>query len=477
MSTYKKLLNNSIIFAIGNLGTKFIVFFLVPIYTYYLSTAEYGQVDLLTTTLSLMLPLINLSIFDAVFRFVMDLKYDKHQILLNALIITVIGFLLLVTIYPILSFLLPIENNIIIFYLIILFQSINASLSQYIRAIGEVKLFALNGMLNALLMLILNIVFLVNFGLGLAGYLYAFLIANIICCLFLYIFSEVKKVLVWRNRYKLNVKLIREMLVYSTPLIPNTLMWWIMALSDRFVITIFLGLGANGIYAVANKIPNLLNIANTIFFQAWQMTAVEEADSKKKDIIFSKVFEVFSVMMLLVASLLILNVKIIINLLASADFFLAWKYVPFLILGTVFSSFAGFLGTNYIATKKTRGVFKTSLIGGVINVVLNFSLIPFIGINGASISTMVSFFLIWIIRIKDTKKFVSIKINMKNMVMTLSLIFIQILILYLEVKLSYIYQLIVFAAILAVNYKTIQLALGVTGRIVFKKYRVLSKSS
>lgn len=475
MSTYKKLLNNSIIFAIGNLGTKFIVFFLVPIYTYYLSTAEYGQVDLLTTTLSLMLPLINLSIFDAVFRFVMDLKYEKHHILLNAIMITIIGFLLLVSFYPILSFLLPLEDNVVIFYLILLFQSINASLSQYIRAVGEVKLFALNGMLNALLMLILNIVFLIYFNMGLSGYLYAFLISNLICCLFLYIFSDIKKIFVWRNRNKLNVKLIREMLVYSMPLIPNTLMWWIMALSDRFVITIFLGLGANGIYAVANKIPNLLSIANTIFFQAWQITAVEEADSKKKDILFSKVFEVFSVMMLVVASILILNVKPIINLLASADFFLAWKYVPFLILGTVFSSFAGFLGTNYIATKKTKGVFKTSLIGGVINIVLNFSLIPFIGINGASISTMVSFFLIWLIRIKDTKKFVSIKINIKSMVSTLLLLFIQIIILYLEATFSYIYQLIVFVAILLVNYKTIQKVLQVTGKIFIKKYKVLSK--
>ncbi|OIK07993.1 oligosaccharide flippase family protein [Bacillus sp. MUM 13] len=453
MNIYIKLLNNSLIFAIGNLGTKLIVFFLFPLYTYYLTTSELGTVDLLTTTISLLMPIFTLSILDSVLRFVMDKNYDRQAVLINTIIIIFIGFILILFFFPVLIMLLPFDNYIYWFYFLLLVQSIYATLTEYIRSKGMVRLFATSGIINALILLVCNIYLLVLLHQGTFGYLLSLIIANIVSSLFVIITGKVQKEF---NVKKINVKLMQEMLLYSIPLIPNSLMWWIMGASDRYIINYFLGLSANGLYAVANKIPSILNIFNSIFFQAWQMSAIEEAKSKDKSIFFSNVFNMLFITMLLTTSLIIAHLKFIIEILVANTYIKSWEYVPFLLLGVVFSSFSSFLGTNYIAAKKTSGVFKTSVIGAIINIIANIILIPLIGINGASIGTMLSFFVIWLLRIKDTKKFVNIKFHLKKLILMLIVILTQIGILYLNFKIEYFIQLGLLVIIISINYKEIR---------------------
>ncbi|MBU8586941.1 oligosaccharide flippase family protein [Priestia megaterium] len=459
MNSYKKLVNNSIIFAIGNLGTKLIVFFLIPIYTTYLTKSEFGTADLLTSTLSFLLPIFTLSIFDSVLRFTMDKGYNSQEVLMNSLIVMIMGFFISFLAYPILISVLPFKSFILLFYILMFIQAINVILTQYIRAIGMVKLFAANGIVNAIALLFFNLIFLIIFHLGIKGYLYAFILSNIISSLVVIIGGKMKKDFVVK---KVNVQLAKEMMKYSIPLIPNALMWWIMGLSDRYIINYFLGLSATGMYAVANKIPSILNVVNSIFFQAWQMSAIEEVNSKEKSQFFSKVFNNFAIVMLISTSVILILLKIIIKLLAADSYFNSWNYVPFLLLGIVFSSFSGFLGTNYIANKKTSGVFKTSAIGAGINIILNLLLIPLIGINGASIGTMISFLIIWLLRIKDTKKFVEIKMNNKNLLFSLFIILLQILTLYSVSSLkSYLIQILLFSSLIFVNFSEVKVLLSI----------------
>lgn len=454
MNKYKKLFNNSIVFAIGSLGSKLMVFFLVPIYTYYLNTNEFGLVDLLTTTISLILPLFTMSIAESVLRFVMDKNYNKKTILINSFIVIVLGFILLLLLYPVLVIILPFHDYIFYFYILLFLQSIYSLLAQYIRAEGLVRLYAISGVLNAFILLICNIVLLVLLNMGITGYLYSIILSYLLSSIFITIFGKVYRHI---NFKKVNIRIMEEMLRYSIPLIPNALMWWIMGLSDRYIITYFLGLGANGLYAVANKIPSILNIVNSIFFQAWQMSAIEEVNSKNKSTFFSNVFNIFSVAMLVSTSLLLLNLKFIIGTLVSEDYFESWKYVPFLLLGIVFSSFSGFLGTNYIAAKRTSGVFKTSIIGAILNILVNLVLIPLIGLNGAALGTMFSFAIIWLLRVKDTKQFVNITINIKKLLLTLIIILIQIWILYIDFGFEYLLGFGCFIIIILVNFYEIKI--------------------
>lgn len=457
MNIYKKLLNNSLVFAIGNLGTKLIIFFLVPLYTYYLSTSEFGMVDLFTTTVSLFMPIFTLSISDSVLRFVMDKAYDKQAVLINSIIVIFIGSGVLLLMYPLLIAFFPFDDYILYFYFLILIQAIFTSLNEYVRAKGMVRLFAASGIINALSLLLCNILFLVILKSGVIGYLLSLIVSYVISIIFLLWRGKVPKDI---SIKKINVILLKKMLIYSVPLIPNALMWWVMTFSDRYIISYMLGLSANGLYAVANKIPSILTIINSIFFQAWQMSAIEEADSNNKSVFFSNVFKVFSITMLVSTSFILAHLKFIVDLLVSDAYFEAWKYVPFLLLGVVFSSFSGFLGTNYIAARKTSGVFKTSIVGALINVASNILLIPLIGINGASIGTMLGFLVIWLLRIIDTRKFVKIKLNIRNLLLALVILSLQISLLYSENSVEYLIQISLFLSLILLNFKEMKIILN-----------------
>lgn len=452
MKSYKKLIGNSAIFAVGRLGSKLISFFLVPLYTYYLSTAEYGTVDLVITTVNMLIPIVSASMFDAVLRFIMDDKEMTDSVLMNALNVSMIGFLIAFLFFPILVRLDLLGNNsIVLFMYIILFlQILERIFAEYTRAIGEVKKFAINGIIITLTTGIFNVLFLVVFEWGVPGYFMALIVANIISILYLVVST---KAYTHFDFSLIEKHVMKILLLYSIPLIPNALMWWLINASSRYFIRYFINVSANGLFAIASRIPTLINIVTQVFMQAWQLSAIEEYESKDKSTFYSNVFNYLSSILFLGTSAIIVVLKPGFDFLFAAEYYEAWIVVPFLLLGAVFSSFSGFLGTNYIAAKKTTGVFKTSVYGGIISFVLNFLMISTIGIVGAGISSMLSFMAMWILRLYDTRQFIEMKIKWKTFISNLVIIFIQtgVLILDFPVAVELTIGTILFLVLLVVN--------------------------
>lgn len=446
---YKKLLNNTAIFAIGNLGTKGISLLLVPLYTLHLTQEQYGLVDLVQVTITLIIPIASLSIFEAVLRFVMD-NEDHTKIFSNGFFVTTISATVIFLISTILYWIGFIPN--IIYYIasIIILQLFHSFYMEFIRGIGRITLYVVSSLLMSIVLLISTYIFIILLGLGVIGYLVSFITAFFISLLFINAFVNTFRYL---SLSKIEWKIVRKLLTYSIPLMPNSLMWWIINASSRYFILIFASVSSNGLYAVATKVPSVLSLFNTIFFKAWQLSAIEEYSSKNKGLVFSNVFNYYQQFLFITLSSILLILKIGFNTLIGQDFYEAWIYVPFLLVGVLFSSFSSFLGTNYIASKETSGVFRTSVIGGVTSLILNLVLIPFFGVIGASISAMVSFIAMAIIRVYDTKKYITINFELKNISINLSLIIIQICILYFNFKLAleFIILLIPFTLILVNN--------------------------
>ena len=98
--SYKKLFNDTIVFAIGNFGSKILTFLLVPLYTSLLTTEQYGTADLITTTVSLLCPVLTLTIYEAILRFALDKKYNSSVVFNSALLLTIVGTLALVLFSP-----------------------------------------------------------------------------------------------------------------------------------------------------------------------------------------------------------------------------------------------------------------------------------------------------------------------------------------------------------------------------------------
>ncbi|QXN87169.1 oligosaccharide flippase family protein [Tetragenococcus halophilus] len=414
MGKYKKLMMNSVVFAIGNLGSKIISVVMIPLYTYFLTTSEYGQVDLVTTAISLLLPLVSLTIGQAVIRFAVSRSEtkDRKEIFSNAIAVATVASLFFMLIYPLLNYFHFFDGILLYFTLLLIFQLFGDILSQFVRGIGRVKEFALNGILTTFVIAALNMYFLVYLHMGIAGYLLSMVLAAIVSDIYLFV---IIKGFQYFSIHALNKGLLKVMLSYSIPLIPNNIMWWLINGSTRYFILLFAGASANGLFAVANKIPSVLSIATTIFSQAWQLSAFEENESEDKGIFYTKVFKNYYIVLFLFSSLLLIINKHLITYTVSSEFKDSWKLVPFLLLAAIYKSFSGYLGTTYTASMETKGVFTTTVYGAVISVIANFVLIPLFGVYGAGVGTFLAFFFTWLLRLKDTKRLVGMQINYKEL--------------------------------------------------------------
>lgn len=428
MFDYKKLMGNTIIFAIGNMGSRIINILLVPLYTFYLSTDEYGSIDLITVTVSMLLPVFSLSIYNGVLRFTMDKGFDNEEVITNGLVITVVGSVVAaVILFPLLYQIDSFKEYIGSFYILLILNLFQSLFAQFTRAIGKIKEYSINGILTTFVTASLSVLFLAEFHMGVRGYLLASIIGIALSNTYLFITTNFHRYF-FTNKIKISTMV--HMIKYSAPLIPNSLSLWVTNSLNRYFILYFIGASGNGLFAVANKIPNIISVMYLVFSQALQLSVIEVYEKGSQTRIFGSVFDKFASLMLIGTSGILIFLRFVFGFLVSPDFYAAWNYVPFLLLAALFSSFSGFLGTIYIGAKNTNGVFRTSIIGAIINILLNFLLVPILGINGAGISSMVSYLVIWILRIMDTNKLANFHFKVKRVVPSLFIIMLQIVLLY-----------------------------------------------
>ena len=424
---YKNLVTNSLVFTIANLGSKIISFVMVPLYTYVLTTEEYGTVDLMTTINSLLIPILFLCVSDAVLRYCMDKRYNAKEIISNSLYIYIWGAAIICLIIPILGKLYPdIAPYNIHLGMLFLSNGLMQGCNQYLRASGHVKAFAANGIVYTFVFASLNVLFLVKLKFGISGYLYSMILTNIVCIIVAATFSKIWKVLT----FKIYPKTFRIILKYSVPLIPNALMWWIMDASDKLIITYYLGVGATGIFAIAKKLPTLIDTFHSIFNQAWQISAIQENDSSNVKEFTSTVYKTYFTCIILVVGGLLTIARPFVTYALGESYQATWRYIPFLLLSVGCSSLSGFLSANLIAAEQTVQIFKTTVVVEVINTILNFILIPTLGLNGGAIATFVGFLVVLIIRENVLKKQNKLEI-LFNRSTLITIIVIQIIVYYI----------------------------------------------
>jgi O-antigen/teichoic acid export membrane protein len=409
MNRNKLLVKNTIIYAIGNFGSKFLTFLLVPFYTYYLSTGDYGYFDLITTTVLLLVPAITLQINDGLYRFLLDSKNNNEtsSIISNSLFITLRNLFFFNVIYIIIIQFIDFQYE----YLILLqinFNVISALWTQISRGLRKNIEYSISGIIGTLIILFSNIIFITLMHLKVGS----LILSNVISFIVILIYMEYKLKIRKYISYKLcNKKIKKELLLFSIPLIPNVISWWFMNVSDRYFLRLYKGIEANGIYAVSNKFPAILIMVNSIFYLAWQESAISEYNSKDRNKFYSNMFNIMTSIEFTTVIVLLPLTKFAMKYIISNKFDTAVLYIPFLYIGTILNAFSSFYGTGYLSAKDTKGAFYTSLIGGIVNIVLNIILIPVIGIQGASLSTMVSFLITWLLRIFQTKKYFHIYVN------------------------------------------------------------------
>lgn len=461
------LFKNIGLLTVSQFGSKFLTFLLVPLYTNILTTEQYGTYDVFYTTVSLLIPILMLNMADAVLRFSLDNSQNKPQVFSigvstygKGLLVfaCLIGINYFANIIPVLNLYIP--------YLLLMFVATAAYeiLVGYARGCDRVFDVAVAGIINSVVALGLNIYLLIFAGWGLDGYFCAY-IGGILCATG-YLVIRLK---IWNSiRFAgLDKTLTRSMLAYSFPLMLTSVSWWVNSFSSRYVILGFCGVAANGIYSVAYKIPSILTAFQEVFNKAWVLSSVKSFDQDDKSEFFSKTYSIYNGVMTVVCAAVILLARPMAGVLFAKDFYAAWQYVPFLTTSVVFGAMSGYLGGVFAAVKNTKAHAISTIVGGVLNLAISFTLVPFVGPMGAAIASLVSYMAVWVVRLILVRKYIKLKLSLGRDFLAYGLLIGQALILLLvqNSTLTYILMSVIMLLIIGLFFKEIK---GILTTIVNK---------
>lgn len=421
MGRAKSFLKNLFILSFGTILPKLSSLITLPIITGGLLQDEYGSYDLITTLVSLLLPVVTLQIQVAAFRFLIDCRDNEEES--KTVISTIMAFcsitsiIALFVLYFFLNTMEPVTRIVVCSYFFV--DIIFRVLQQVARGYSMNKVYSVSSIIESLLNLLLVILFVSIKGDGLIGVLLAVTVADIVAGLF----TLVKGKLV--SSFSINsisFKKLKEMLKYSGPMVPNNISIWVLKFSDRMVLTSFIGLGATAIYGVANKFPNILGMIMQSFTMAWQENASISVNDEDVGKYYSKMFDIIVCFMAGTLGLLIASTPVFFKILIHGDYDSAYVHIPILYIAAFFDCIKTYIGGIYVAKMKTKSVATTTIIAAVINLAIDLLLILKIGIFAASISTLISCAFLAFYRMYDVQKIQRIDFNVAKVLILVAVL-------------------------------------------------------
>ena len=454
MTSYRKLGKNMISLTIGNFASKLLSFLFVPFYTSVLSTSEYGTADLVTTTVTLLFPFFSLIICESMMRFALNKDEDPEKVYHTGMLVWGIGFIAMLICSPIIFLFNSLKDYWLLIVLYYLAYSLSTNIGYFTRGVEKVVLYTISGIVATAATIGLNLLFLLGLKLGIEGYLLSSIIANIVSTLVMIIGGSFYK-------YKFKIRnvdkdLLKRMMKYSLPMIPNSASWWVSNSSDKYILIAFAGVAANGIYSVSYKIPTIITIVTSIFATAWRISAVEEFGSEASRKFYSDVYGMYVTLTAFMASALMLMNKPLSTFLYQKDFYQAWQFVPVLLVASVIHAYCEFFGTIYTSSMKTKMLFYSTVIGAATNVLLNFMLIPEFAAMGAAIATMISYLVVWLVRMIHSSKIMKLHYNYLSDISCFVLILIQMVIASMNLKYEIVFSAVLLTLIVIVRRKNIR---------------------
>lgn len=408
MSKKKDLMKNTIIIFCGKVCTQLISFFLLPLYTGYLATKDYGIVDLITTYVTLLVPIITLELEMSIFRYLVDSRgkeKETKKLMSNNFGILLIALLIFTILYIIVTSFWKFDFRWLILIDIII-CTFSGNFLQISRGMGRTLDYSISCLITGVLTIISNILLIAIFKLGAFGMITSMALANGVGAIYLFIRLKLYKLI---NFKLMDKKLIKEMYRYSIPLVPNGISWWIVNVSDRTIISYVLGTAANGLYAVSNKFPTILSSLLGVFNLSWSESAALHINSPDRDEFFSDISNTVTKLFTSLGVGMIACMPFVFPLLINSKYNGAYNQIPILVLGAVFNVVVCLYSAVYIAKKMTKQVATVSILGAIINIIVNVLFIDKIGLYAASISTAISYFVMMVYRHIDLKKYVNIK--------------------------------------------------------------------
>ncbi len=404
----KQFAKNTIILSIGTISSRIFSFFLLPLYTNVLTTEDYGNVDYLQSIISLAIPIFTLQLSAAVFRFLIDEQGvdDKRVIISSASVIVVVNTLIFVTVTICFYKYQPFPH-VTLFILTFIASLLYLMVQNVVRAFGHNGLYSFCSFISVFVSVLVNLLLILKVGLKGESILIAIIVSQLVASFIMIVRDQLW---IYFSFHCFSYAKLREMLYYSIPLILNEISWWIASLSDRFLIIRFLGPASNGIYASANKIPSLYTTIHNVFNLAWNESAARAINDLDRDQYYNNMISVFYHFFGCLILMIITAVSIAFKYLYGPSYADAYPHIIILLLAIFINSLCATYGGIFSALKESKAIGFTTTLGAVVNIVINISFIKTIGLYAASISTLVSYFTILIIRAIKIRQYVEIHI-------------------------------------------------------------------
>lgn len=469
---YRTLAGNILVLGLGQFGSKLLVYVMLNFYTSMLGKAAYGDLTNIINAAAICISIFTLSIADGVLRYALDKNNDGKGVLSIGINVVVCGMVVFAAFTPLVGLIPMLSGYEWLVFIYVFMGAIKEICAIYVRARHSVTIYAVDGIVTTVSMIIYSLIFMGMFKLGVQGYVFAVVLGDFTSVIFLNVTTKIYK----EYRPFRNDSLLRgSMLRYSIPLMPTMIMWWIINTSDSFMVTAFIGNEANGLYGVAYKFPNLATVIVGIFSQAWRMSAITERNSRTVSKFYSNIFSMMQTVMFLASGGIMLILRpLIMPFFVPESFGESFFYVPILLGAVVFQSFSNFLASIYEASNKTTHSLISSAIGAAANIVLNLILIPTIGIAGAAIATLASYIIVFVYRIIDTKKLLYMKVYWAKIGVNMTLLTLMALsIMFLPFDaLQNVINAVIFIIIAALNFKSCTQAV----RLVLNKKKEKSEN-
>ena len=411
MNKYKRLGKNSLLVFVGSIGSKLLAILMLPFYTAWLSVESYGDVDLVSTYVSLIMGIVTLCVTDAIFRFPQGKGREEQRILFSSgLAVVSLSLGLFGGLSSgVLNWATGVRWGVFdayagYIYTLLIFSFLQLYLQQFSRSIDRMSVFVMSGVILTFVIALSSLLLVPKWGVD--GYLISQLIGFAASISYTSFSMRIDRYLSYSS---ISVSAMKEMLSYSIPMIPNATLWWILGTSNRLFLEHYHSTDLVGIFAVSNRFPSIITMVFNTFFLSWQISVLEEFEKPGFRIFYNRIMRLCFVLLLLVEFLLSLSSYWLIRFFADEAYLDAWRYIPFLGLAAVFSSFSTLMGTMFMATKNTRYFLTTSLWGGLLCLGMNLLLIPLYGIMGATVSLLIAHFIILYLRIIKSDKYVSLE--------------------------------------------------------------------
>lgn len=409
------LVKSTVIIGIGYIIPTIINLLLLPLYTKNLTKEEYGMYDLLVVVAALVVPVVIMRLDAGLFRFLISSREDERKTkevlssaLLIALVTPVIAFAALLV--PFWKADLIIKFGIVLY---IYFSAAYATIGYTTRGLGRNDIYVKMVCVQFVFLLGLSVILVSFCDMHLSGVLIAMNIAIFISI----VYGCLKaKIMQYISLSYFSKSCLKEILNYSLPMVPNNIAMWVVNTSDRLIITGVLGFGANGIYAIANKFPSYMSQVTGVFNMSWQENASMYVDDKDAGHYFSEITNSILNILFSMSAMLLGLAPFMFMLLVKTDYTEAYPQLPILVIGLLFSCVTSHYGSIYLALKRTKIIGFTSVAGAVLNLVINIMLVRKIGLYAASISTLISFGIIMVVRMNVLKKYIRVEIDRKRMI-------------------------------------------------------------